>query len=759
MKTRSTSAVALGLAAAAELGVGFLPLFGGPTYEAALAAGLLLPSIASVATALDVARRRPAPFEALGRGVTLGLAVGVIGLAVSILHGVRVGFCDAKSGIALHALGPLVGAVMGGAWGAAIGFVTLRKPPWRGIVAVLGALAGPLGGIAISIVRFYTSPMVFAFDPFFGYFAGPLYDTVFDPIWALASYRLGSALTLIALAAVAFHLELREDGPLRPLWRSRPGIVLLGVLAGAGSIAITAYGTELGHYSTTSSIRAALGRTASSARCDVIHPPEVLARDAELVARDCDAHLASVERYLGVRGPERVTVYLFASAEDKGRLTGASHTQIAKPWRGEIYLQAAPYPHPVLGHELAHVVAGAVGRGPFRVAGPLGGLLPDPGRIEGLAVAAAPDEDDDLTPTEWSRAMLDLRILPPLEAIFRLSFFGQNASKAYTVAGAFTSYLYETRGAEAIRRWYAGDDLRSITGKSLAELDQEFRTSLGRVTLAAEAVQTARARFDRPAIFGRSCPHEVDRLEQEGNHELGVNDALGCRQAFQQLLELDPEHVRARMGLGSCALRAGDPAGARDRWAAVTRDEKLPSVQRAAADEALADLDLLEGHVDAASSRYGAIERLLVDEDRLRTLDVKNSAVTDLGRAAILSLLVGDGRLGPSFEVAAAELGEWAATSPDDGLPDYLLGRNFYQRGRLIEAAAHLDRSLARKLSSPRVLREALRLRMVVGCAMSDRDRARAAYERFQKETTPTFARRQALAHLAERCQIASAAP
>src|SRR5262249_46807334 len=152
--------------------------------------------------------------------------------------------------------------------------------------------------------RFYTSPMVFAFDPFFGYFAGPLYDTVFDPIWALSSYRLGSALTLLALAVGAVHLELREDGRLRPVWRSRAGVVLLGVLAGAGSIAITAYGAELGHYSTTSSIKRALGRTASSARCDVFHPPEVLARDAELVARDCDAHLASVERYLGVRGPE-----------------------------------------------------------------------------------------------------------------------------------------------------------------------------------------------------------------------------------------------------------------------------------------------------------------------------------------------------------------------------------------------------------------------------------------------------------------------
>ena len=66
----------------------------------------------------------------------------------------------------------------------------------------------------------------------------------------------------------------------------------------------------------------------------------------------------------------------------------------------------------VLAHELAHVVSGSFGSGPFRVAGPLGGLIPDPGRIEGIAVAASPGEDDDFTLFEWSKALLDLNLLP-----------------------------------------------------------------------------------------------------------------------------------------------------------------------------------------------------------------------------------------------------------------------------------------------------------------------------------------------------------
>ena len=50
-------------------------------------------------------------------------------------------------------------------------------------------------------------------------------------------------------------------------------------------------------------------------------------------------------------------------------------------------MAAAPYPHPVIGHELAHVLAGSFGEGPFRVAGAAGGLVPNPGLIEGVAVA------------------------------------------------------------------------------------------------------------------------------------------------------------------------------------------------------------------------------------------------------------------------------------------------------------------------------------------------------------------------------------
>src|SRR5882724_5146250 len=112
--------IAAFLAFASLFAIGFTPLFGGPGYEISLAAGLILPALAAIATAFDTLRRRTEPFESFSRGVASGTVLSLIGYLTTIVHGVRVGFCDAAGGTALFALGPTFGAIMGGAWGALI---------------------------------------------------------------------------------------------------------------------------------------------------------------------------------------------------------------------------------------------------------------------------------------------------------------------------------------------------------------------------------------------------------------------------------------------------------------------------------------------------------------------------------------------------------------------------------------------------------------------------------------------------------------
>lgn len=757
------------LAAALLLGAsGFMPQFGGPGYESALAGGLVLPAAAALGTALWVVgpgSRAPGglqPFDALGRGAALGAVFAVAGALLATLHGLRAGFCDAPLGYELWATGPGPGAVLGGVWGAAAGLVAARRRRAR-LWSVLLALLGPLGSIAIGILRFYTSPMVFGFDPFVGYFAGPLYDTVVDPGNRLLSYRAGTLASLLAAAVLAFHAERGDSGRLRLIGRGRPGIVTAGVLALGVSLSVTASGARLGHWSTAGSIEETLGRSLEHGRCRVVYSAGVPKPDAERVARECVGHLPQVEAYLDARGPEQVTVYLFASDAEKGALMGATRTYVAKPWRAEVYVQAAGFPHPTLGHELAHVVTGSFGPGPFRVAGPLGGWIPDPGRIEGIAVAASPGEDDEFTLLEWSKALLDLGLLPEMRAVFRLGFLAQQSSTAYTVAGAFISWLHDRHGAAAVRGWYGGRRVEEVTGgRSLAVLDSDFRADLAKLELRPELLAMAKARFDRPSIFGRVCPRRVDRELSLAEARLGAGDLRGAREAFHALLKVERDNTRARLGLALCDVREGALDAAVQRYQALAGDPRLSVLERAAALEARGDIDVMAGHPERAIQAYRDVAKIDADEDRRRTLEVKTLAAVAEPGAGLRLLLIGGPQRGASWDEAAPALGAEAAAG--SALSQYLLGRNLWLNGRPEAALRYLDEALdpdglRRDSIWPppvSILREARRLRVLVTCSdpRFDRAPARDAFRRFREDPGVPAAKKEAVERFAKRCGI-----
>jgi len=750
LRARAVRVAAL-FTALSFLAYGFIPQFGGPGYESSLAAGVVLPATTALCLAFGLAGHKIAPLVAFGRGISIGFGLAALGLVIVFGHGLRVGMCDASWGIELYLLAPLPGAMLAGVWGAAVGLAAGRvRPGWRRrTLCILGALSGPLCGIGFSLGRFYTSPMVFAFDPFFGYFAGPLYDTVIDAFWTLATYRTGTALTLLALgcAAAFFDDQLKFRG-----FRGRGWLAGVGLSAALLSATLIWHGSALGHFSTRASIEAALGQQVYGARCDVKYSSGISRRDALLFARDCDAELRADEAYFEIQGPPRVTAFLFANEGEKGRLMGASSTYIAKPWRREIYVQASAYPHPVVGHELAHVLAGSFGQGPFRVSGPLGGWIPDPGRIEGVAVAASPNDNDDFTLDEWANTLLELQLLPPLESVFRLGFLGQNSSTAYTVAGAFLHWFHDHYGAAALRRWYGGEPIDRVAGKSFAELEAAWRADLARVNVAPALLDEARVRFDRPSLFGRHCPRIVDKLNGVANQKLGSGDTAGARREISELLRLDPHHTGAKFELAACEVKDGNEAAALNAYATLAASPELAKLERAGAREAQADVELRAGRLADARRDYDAVAAIVADEDRLRTLDVKRSPENEVQRRAIVDLLVGDPILGASFEVAAPRIAAWAAAEPENGLPSYLLGKNLFGRGRFAEAGEYLDQALAKKLSLPRVAREAWRTRLTLACAVGDSAAKNRALDALRADPGPSPARRATIERLALRC-------
>lgn len=732
--------------------IGFVPLFGGPGYESALAAGILLPSIVSVLAALDLAKEQRQPFDAFCRGVGTGAAIFGVALVTMVVQGLRVGLCDPWSGLENVLLGPGIGCLLAGAWGWIASEIAGRigRRVARVLALALIALAAPIGCILVSLGRFYTSPMIFAFDPFVGYFSGSIYDTVLD-LAPLITYRAGSVATLFAAFVFALHFTHDDRGRLHYESIGRPGLLALGIASAIASLTITAKGAELGHYQTRGTIEEALGAVIHGDRCDVVYPRSLPIDQAQRFAAECDGHVASNEAWLEVSGTPRITAFLFESETQKAALMGAAGTNIAKPWRHEVYVQVSAYPHRVIGHEIMHVVAGGVGHGPFRIAGSLGGLLPNPGLIEGVAVASNP-KDDELGPAEWARAMKDLGILPKLSTLFALGFLGTNASTAYTVSGAFVGWVHDTFGAKVIVDWYGGKALPDVVGKSWDDLEAAWHASLDALVLPDTAAAVAKARFDRPAIFGRKCPRVVDACKERADSLAGAGDARGAIAALDEAIDLDPHDDDARLSQAKLWIPAGEIEKARALLAAMAANAELRQSLRDAALEELGDLELGEGNGPSALARYTELAARTLDESKLRTLFVKSYAASDpIYREAIVALLVGAPGKKPSRTRATELLAALDVEHPENGLAAYLLARYHVDNAEYDLGAALLDRALGRKLDVPHVRIEALRLRVVTACARGELDVAERILAEYVKDPSVLPARKETLERLVGR--------
>lgn len=716
--------------------IGFLPLFGGPGYEQSLATGLIVPGAAAIATAVDTATTEDrTPLASVGRGVLAGVGLAALSLVTALLHGARIGICEWWGALGYFAITAAAGSIVGGAWGAVVGEIVAAmvrrgrvvKPRRVKTLAVLFALAGPLGGVVVSLYRFFTSPMIFAFDPFVGYFSGTLYDTVIDAGTPMLTYRLGSLATVTAVALFASVLERRADVPFGLVLdlrtsstRARAGLGLVAALASAGTIV---FGTSLNHFHTPASIAKDLGAEKHGPRCDVIYPATTREQEANLLLKDCEEDLAMVEKALGAKGPARVKAYFFRDAGDKKRLMGAAHTYIAKPWREEVYLQVMGYPHPILGHELAHVVAGSFGRGPFKIAGELGGLIPNPGLIEGVAVAASPD-DEDLTDAQWALAMKRIGILPKMQKVFSLGFLGESSSKSYTLAGAFITWVGQRYGMETVRRWFGGGDIEALTGKQWPALDAEFEADLEKMGLPKEAESFARAKFARPGIFGRKCPHVVDALRHEADVCRDTQRFAKAIELYREVIGKDPNDFASRREVANVERRHGDREKGRAALEEMAKadEKKVPRTWRDRAEEALADAEFVDGNYDAAAARYELLATRTVDEDAARTFEVKTLGARDpSARPAVQALLLGDQKHGSDVFLGGVALGVWKTATPN-ALVSYLIGRNLVGRGFYEEGERHLDDALAGTLPTPRVARETIRQRVAAACALDEKD-------------------------------------
>jgi hypothetical protein len=696
------------LLAAGGLGLSFVPLFDVLGYDYAFAVGLCTAFAAAdlghgaVATARR--RARPLRLEALAITAVLGaLGLLVVPLLVSLLNALRVRNCSFSAGLAFYVLLPVATAVYASIAGLLAGWALPRRGR---LVAVLL----PLLSLGWAMWRLYDDPAVFVFDPFGGYFPGPIYDEALRPPERLLHYRLVNAVWLATALAIAISArplgQLRRDPGAVRRWR------LAGQLAVTGGLVILSAAlyrgrAEHGFHLDEAALQAVLRRETRSPHFVVHSDPrgDGTPDDRVLLMRDLEFRYQQLERVLGIAPGEPVTVYLFPSAEAKKAMVGAGGTLYAKPWKRQIFVQLDRFPARRLRHELAHVFAGAFGDPVFGIS--LAWRLPFPrlasGLVEGAAEAADfGDPDGRSTIHQEARAMIAAGLAPPLARVVGAGFTTVAGARAYTMAGSFSHFLLSGHGPEKFRAIYrSGGDFPGVYGRSLASLEGDWRRFLETQPLDEQERARAKERFRRPAIFAKVCARDLAARVGEARERLYSlpDEAVAL---LRSVCADDPGEPSHRLDLAEALFAAGasDPALGEAAQVAALPDLTRPLQARAAS--LTASIHYHAGRfAEAAQATRRALAAATEDGEQRTALARLRALEDERARATLGRVLFGESPtrgVDPALVVFLIE--RFSEQFPDEALGPYLMARQLTSRDARL-ATSSLERACPLAVDRP----------------------------------------------------------
>ena len=671
LRTRRFGAWA-GVVLLASIGLTLVPQLNLLNYFFSLAIAFPLGLAAAIVAVGAAASPRP-PLAATIAVLTLAL----LPLGVILVAAIFVRNCDVLTGLSFYAMGPLAGALYGGGAGLLAG--TALRRPWATAAVVFFWLVT----VGWNLAHFYRHPPIFAYNPFVGFFSGAIYDEVIEIGATYRLYRLHTLLETGAFVALAV------------LWRVRP--VRIGALGAVGLVlgadaGMLAHRDDLGFEVTREHIARALGGVYETEHF-IIHYPtgSDLEEDIDAIAEDHELRWHQLSKLLGVQPDFRIESFIYTDHEEKRALMGADTTFIAKPWAHEVHLNAFELGAPVLEHELAHVFGAALHGGwlglPTEAV-----VLPRMALVEGFAVAAEWSEGR-LTPHQWSAAMLELGLAPPMEVIFGAGgFIGTHSGKAYTLAGSFLRWLLDTYGVERYRDLYATGSPEEAYGEPLADLATRWEAFLRdrqAVPLTDDDRRLAEYQFDAPSLFHRVCALESARWERSAAAASARGEVATALELTRRVLGHDPENPGKRLTLVNALVRARRLPEALELGRALAADGRASKVMQLRARLRAADIAWLMGRRAEARDAYRDLATAPFDDATLRSTTVRLLAIgwsdTELG-----DLVRDYFEDTPADHAAAVEaLERLAERAPGNAIVRYLLGK------RLMGARRWEDADLA----------------------------------------------------------------
>jgi len=629
--------------------------------------------------------RELSPVRAAGEAVVATWVVLALPLLLSLANALRVRNCNLQAGLAFFALLPAcTGAYAAGAGAVVASFV-------RGRFSRAAALALPFLSVAWALWRLYSDPAVFAFDPFAGFFPGPIYDEALRPPMRLVWYRLANATWMAAAIATADWLcrgsTEAQRQPARDLLKPR---LVLVVLLLAGSLAWYEARGPLGFHTRRADLAKILPRETRSAHF-VLHSDRAAEGDGDiaLAMQDLEFRYFQLQKLLGVEPRLPVSVYRFPSASAKKDSVGAATTLFARPWSSEIFVQADRFPAQRLRHELAHVFASAFGDRLFGVslAWHFHGPIPWPtlasGLVEGLAEAADFDDPDGRATThEEAAALLALDLAPDLRRSLGSGFTFESGPRAYTIVGSFCRYLLENYGAEKLRALYrSAGDFQRVYGHDLPSLESQWRAFLARLPIDADSRAEAEETFRRPAIFQKVCARELAARVSEA-HSMWATAPTDAISLLASACSDDPNEPTYRLDLAEAQMAAGQSEQALTTLTETRATGTLTRPLRVRAAYLEATILFNAERFDDLHTVLTNVERLATDDGDIRTGEARERALLDeVAQKTLGRVLFGDERGRPlDARLVVYLLTEFAHQFPDEALGPYLVGRQLAPR-------------------------------------------------------------------------------
>lgn len=614
-----------------------------------------------------------------------------------------------------------------------------------------------------TITNLIFHPPVFAFHPILGYFPGPIYDFVISITPTLLISRTETILWGFAFLTISvFTCEINRTTALIPKlrWRgvikSSSNFSLLRVttlsLMVLAIIGIELSSGKLGIRPSRQDVAETLGSYRETDHFELFYARD-LEDEIDLFADDCEFRYAQLSEYLQTENSQKVRVYLYATPEQKKQLIGAGNTFVEDPFGYGFHVHSLEFPHPVLKHELAHVLT--ADWSPWKVS-------LNVGMHEGVAVAAD-WEEDKLTVHQWAKAMQELNVAPPLSSVMSLGFWKHAGSRSYLMAGSFIRFLIDKYGIEKCKRAFPTGNLSKIYGKELQDLEGNWRLYLkNEISLRDDELNYATQRLRRGGIFEQVCAHEMASLRNDAWAAYYRQDYTTAIESFQKMLSYEPENKRNERGLMYSTYHAGDYTSAISIAKQIIANKN--SQFRGEAAQMLGDIYWLQGEIEDALKTYKHASTLATRESTkikvLKRVAALSEDVSSESRNLLSRVLIHNNSLNPTYNgTKVMLLLRIIRFEPNSWLPYYLAGKLLHQEKEWEFSAQYLHHALdlgsgkAKSIMPDLIRIESLRLLGLNAFRKKDYTIAEKIYSEIAAEKSLSLGDMHAAQVWVDRCQ------